>query len=483
MKKSLIYFLVFALLLKISIANILISYPSAHTITKDIISSFNITINNNNSFSIKNIQFSPISYFKFPDKFNMTSDSNTSIEVNITATSAFSSQSFTSTLSFNTVQNTTKEPATRELSLNRTMISNNNLQIFKNDIVRFHNNDTINLTLKRNDSTLMFIVNPLSFMDKNFTSIEEFQYFIEESGFIGNIDVQDNIIEQFAHDPSLDQQLIFTLTSNNQLTSLALNLVLNNFVANYNSTIDSVLLLESNQTILSVNLTADKWITFDENFFDFSERKLVNYKIKPDINDTNGTDKLHTITITVRTANSNEVTSPLNIFINKHDFSQFKSEKDDKTIIFQFADEDAITAFCKTKPEECLNNEIVAEYCRAKPEICPKQEVFKNRTLTQEGQFLEDIKSTADRALNRMTTIQEEKLPSLEGKIDSSNARLTTLEENQKKAEDEEKARLKAESRAKVWRIVRWTLIILTGVSALTFFFLRNWIEDLWDIT
>ena len=96
---------------------------------------------------------------------------------------------------------------------------------------------------------------------------------------------------------------------------------------------------------------------------------------------------------------------------------------------------------------------------------------------------MEDIKNTADRALNRMTTIQEEKLPSLEGKIDIASTRLQALEDNQKKVQEEEKAKLKAESRAKVWRIVRWTLIILTGVSALTFFFLRNWIEDLWDIT
>ena len=161
MKKISIYLLVFALLLKISIANILISYPSAHTVTKDITYSFNITINNNNSFDIKNLQFSPITYFKFPNKFNMTSNSITSAEVNITATSAFSSQSFTSTFSFNIVQNTTREPATKELSLNRTLISNNNLQIFKNDMVRFHNNDTTNLTLRKNDSTLIFAIYPL----------------------------------------------------------------------------------------------------------------------------------------------------------------------------------------------------------------------------------------------------------------------------------------------------------------------------------
>ena len=482
MKKTIICFLVFVLLIRISLANIIISYPSIHVVTKDQTKAFNITIENNNTFGIYNVQFTPATYFTFPAKFNLTSNSSTSANVNLTATSAFALQSFATIFSFNTITTTTREPATKQLHINRTSISNNNLQIFKNDMVRFFNNDTINLTIKRNDSIFLFTIPSLSFVDKNFTSIETFNYFVEESVFIGSIDIQDNTIQQFAHDPSLDQTLTFAVTSNNKQTNLALNLILNNFVANHNSTIDSVLLLESNETILKVNLSASKWVEFNENFFDFTERKLVNYKIKPNINDTNETDKLHTITITARADNAQEVSSPLNIFINKHDFSQFSSEKDNKTINFIFADESAIIAFCKVKPLECLKNDVVAEYCRVNPEVCPKQEVFKNRSLTQEGQFLEDIKNTGERALNRMTTIQEEKLPALEGKITDANSRLATLEEKQNQAEDEEKARLKAEAKARFWRITIWVLAIIASSGIVGFFYFRDKIEDLSDI-
>ena len=163
--------------------------------------------------------------------------------------------------------------------MNRTFISDNNLNAYINDTIRFFNNGTENLTLKKNDTTLISFLPPQSSFDMNVTS--SLIYFIEESGFIGSINANSNAVFQYVHNPANDKNLIFKVTSKNKPVQASINVLLNNFIMDYNGTADAVLQLQTNETIFGLHLTADKWITFSSNDFDFSGNKIVNYQIKP----------------------------------------------------------------------------------------------------------------------------------------------------------------------------------------------------------
>ena len=323
MKKLLIYILFFAIFSTIAFAGITITYQSSFTATKGFSSTILVNITNNNSIPIYNVELTEPTYFDFPEKVNISQNSTFTIIGNITTSQSFVNQDFISTFSFNNLIIGEKEQKTSILSLNRSFISNNNLNVFKKDTVRFFNNGTSNLTVNRNDSSLLFKLEPFTSIDLNMTDIGTFSYFIQESGFIGNIFTADNIVEQYIHDPTFDQQLRFSVKSINPQASVSIQSLLNNFVMNYNATQDGVLLLEANDTVINAKLSASKWLEFSENNFDFVGKKLVNYKIKPNINRTEDTDIVHSINVVMDSDNSATVSTIVNAYINKQDFSAF----------------------------------------------------------------------------------------------------------------------------------------------------------------
>src|SRR3990167_992277 len=458
MKKLLIYILFFAIFSTIAFAGITITYQSSFTATKGFSSTILVNITNNNSIPIYNVELTEPTYFDFPEKVNISQNSTFTIIGNITTSQSFVNQDFISTFSFNNLIIGEKEQKTSILSLNRSFISNNNLNVFKKDTVRFFNNGTSNLTVNRNDSSLLFKLEPFTSIDLNMTDIGTFSYFIQESGFIGNIFTADNIVEQYIHDPTFDQQLRFSVKSINPQASVSIQSLLNNFVMNYNATQDGVLLLEANDTVINAKLSASKWLEFSENNFDFVGKKLVNYKIKPNINRTEDTDIVHSINVVMDSDNSATVSTIVNAYINKQDFSAFDGGSN---YTFIFADELAITAFCKTHPEKCINTNLLEIYCKINPEACPKQEVLKNRSLTDEGKLLESLDDKTDRTLNKVASIEETQIPSLETGLTSSNERINALEQRQINYEDSEKKKADETKRSKV---VKWVLGIFSGL-------------------
>lgn len=482
MKTQVIFVIVFLLLMNIALANILITYNQEHTVVLTQEKEFNITINNNDTIDIFNIDFSPVIYLTFPKKFNLTKNTTINKTIKIRTTETFSQQSFASIFSFNTITEGIREPETRELSLTRTSISDNNLDIFKMDTVRFHNNDTINLTIKDNLSVLIAIIEPNTFHDKQYTEVKEIGYVIEKYGFVGGINIKDNTIGQFVHNPSTDQSLPFRITSTNFPSSFNLTNLLPNPIMQYNGTLERVLLLQSTSAVFDVNLSASKWITFQENNFDFSGSKLINFDIKPEINSTDQTAIVHSITITAKTENAATQTIEVNVFIVKHNFSEFKISKN-RTIIFLPPDEDIIDAYCKIRPKTCLTDGVVEAYCKANPDVCPKQIVLKNRTLTTEGQTLEDIKNNQERALNKLVGIEQEKLPAIVTSQENINSRIGEIENRQSRLEKEKEEEDKKKTRGTVWKWVINTILILGIGGTLLFYYGRNWLENKWEMS
>jgi len=480
MKKQIIYLAMFILVMKLSLANILLTFQPTHISIKNIEENFTIEISNNDSFDIFNLEFTTATYFTLPDKFNLTKNTSINKTVTILTDKAFSSQSFSTKFSFNTKTTGAKDKETAELHINLTDISDNNLQTFKDDTVRFYNNGTSNLTINDNNSVFIFTIEPNSFQDKIFTTIEEFSYVVQESGFIGKINIKDNIIDLFIHDPQLDQSLTFTLTSKNKPAQFTMTALLSDPVMEWNGSVERVILFESNETIFGMNLTADRWITFNENNFDFTGSKIVTYTIKPIINRTEDTNKVHNVQIFAKSENGGEVFFSNNIFIIPHNFSEIRVS-DNKTIIFLPPTADVIDAYCKFRPKDCITSAVVIEYCKVNPQDCPKQEVLVNRTLTTEGQLLEDIKNTGDRTSNKVLTIQQEQLPNIIEKQNAIDSRISTLETRQityeQGLEDEEKRA----TRGRVWGIIGWFALIIIGGGTLLVFYGRRLFENLSD--
>ncbi len=480
MKKSIILILTLFILIKISLADVIINYELSTEIIVNQLREIDVEIYNNNSFDILNVKFSDLNYFSFPNKFNMTENQTVIKKIGLLSNIPFSSQSFSTTFSFNTLTQGAKEPETKPLFINLTSISNNDLQIFKNDKVRFNNIGDSNITIETNESVFIFEIEPSSSKSRTFTDIGDFSYIVKESGFIGRIKILDNIIDQFIHDPKLDKSLPFTLTSKNIETTFTMVAILSDPIMQFNQTIERILLFETNGTVIGVELTADKWITFDENNFDFTDSKIVNYEIKPSINSSGETNKVHPITIRAESENAGEITITNNVFIIPHNFTEVRTVQN-TTIIFLPPDETIIDAYCKFRPTDCLTDAVVIEYCKANPEACPKQEVLKNRTLTTEGQSLTNIENQNNRILNKMTTLEGEKLPPIVEAQEDIKNRISTLENRQNEFEiktEEENEKVK---KKKFWSIFRWTVAIILITLIISGFIFWDWLDEQMD--
>ncbi len=163
------------------------------------------------------------------------------------------------------------------------------------------------------------------------------------------------------------------------------------FNLNYNETREGVLQLLSNITTVNVFLSANKWISFRENNFSFSQQKIVLFDLTPIVNQTNETGRSHEIIITAKGDNTNFSETKIFAFIKQFNFTTTGQGRNITQLVL-------------------VTDAILKIFCNDNPDSCPTrnktQIVFVNRTEDERSLAIQDILERTDRVQNRLAGVE-----------------------------------------------------------------------------
>ena len=141
--------------------------------------------------------------------------------------------------------------------------------------------------------------------------------------------------------------------------------------------------------LVGIHLYTDEehndWITFQDNNFNLNkgDSKLVLYNIKPKhIDETDQTNKTHTITVYIEPENAPQKTVQISLFIKYHDFGTI--ELNDTIVHITELSIDDTIAFCLAKPDYA-NCERLLYFCSEYPDYGKCPELYKERIVEVAG--------------------------------------------------------------------------------------------------
>lgn len=279
----------------------------------------NISIYNDFNYTIYDVGILENSYFTIGliDEMqkNQTIETSVIFNTNITI-----SGSRTLTFNFLYMVNQTLTPNTSYVNITATGFIPQTSQIYKGWDVIFFNKDNLLHSITHNNMTpdFDFDIMPNATGSHTFNVLKNYSIYDKYMGFIGQINVLNNIVSQSIYNPLYDFDLSFNINVGYVNTSLSLNVFEDNYIVGYGEMEEGVLLI-SNQganPAVNIHLSSD-WISFNENDFTLSpsENNYVTFYITPLIYYTNDTNKNYTKSITAKAINSESIIKNINIFI------------------------------------------------------------------------------------------------------------------------------------------------------------------------
>ncbi len=276
-----------------------------------------IKLTNTFNFSLYHINFTPIEDFSFP--FINQLESNKSIEINITIkpTSAYSTTK-TSIAKFMFYSLILSNPKTYNITISDTSYIPNLITIEQYDYILWKNNGNISHSITDTQGTFDNIIPSGSAYTIQFNQIKYIDYYDKSILFHGYIQVR-NKSEELTYNPSYDKTIYFSINSQFNESSIEMELIDNNFSIKYNEQDEGMLKIKNvgSSKIINITLSADKWVTFDENNFniDPSSTNYVVFTLDPSINEADETNQTYAIEIRAKGINSQEVKDEIILFV------------------------------------------------------------------------------------------------------------------------------------------------------------------------
>jgi hypothetical protein len=281
---------------------------------------FNLSLWNNNSYSIYNISFSSVSGVTFPVVDVLAAGESRSVDVvvfspNVQSWSGLSLVSFLYDVPLNLT------PVNVSLNVSDTGVVPSSLSIFVGDGVFLNNffNDSIELR-DLGDSGFPEIVlsaNSSVFVDYPLGSFSFYGY---PFGWTGALSVLPRPEFTRVHSSVFDVPVSFSIVSSLVQSSLQVNVFNNNFSSNPNQSQVGLLEVKNllNVAVVNVSLSSpDGWIVFSEPVFDVPAlgNKIVQFNVTPRLNRTVDTNKSYVVPFFVRANNVDSFNSSVNLFV------------------------------------------------------------------------------------------------------------------------------------------------------------------------
>lgn len=309
-------------------------------------------ISNSDSFSYYNVSLFPNEYFS---NFIINEiPAGASVSVNATI---ISNNNINTTIRLKSFYYTNVGLQNKTWHLNISSYTDSfspcSLSIVKGDKVIFNNKLSNPITIKDvNNNIDVSTVPATSSYIMNFPSPITFRYIIYIVGFqltpICSINSLDTT--GLVNDPDKDFLINFNLKNNYESTTIDSNLLNNNFSMDFFEQKEGILTISNigNKTAFNINLNAD-WMSFSPNNFNLNigESKGIIFKINPLIFSTNDTNRSYSKIITI-SGNFNSKSLNTSIFIKHALFDSANSSRADIDYL--------IKEFCPQYPNSVLCN-------------------------------------------------------------------------------------------------------------------------------
>lgn len=395
MKKLTLFLCVFALLSFIASDALpqinLTQYSYNLNVKKGIQSSFQLNITNYGDMTAYNITFTPIPDFGFPQITIL--EPNGSIIVNFTVTAnSIGSSTPTTTLQYLYALNETIPPGTKYVNITASGFQPQIVQIKAGDLVRVTNLDpSSNHTITSVESGLFdgFII-PSDYYEFNPTSVMAINQSqalfydrerLNNSAFVGRIDIIDRMNNLFAHASSLDKTLIFSVSSSYADANWNIIIYKTNFTNNPGEKQEGVMEIQNigDKTIYNIHLSGT-WMNFTQNDFNLtvSNNKIITFSVTPAINRTIDTNQSYIKKLRATADNSPDFSQDISIFVN---YKQFEAvDIGNTTIVLNELSIDDTISFCLARPDypSCVK---LKRFCLDQPDDAVCQELLKAQVI------------------------------------------------------------------------------------------------------
>lgn len=427
-------FLLFLLMLPVAMAEILVEPASISTSVKvGYEKEIPITITNKFNHSIFDLTFTGISEFTFPSVEVLEPNQQAIVTVKLTTTSAYTQTQKTSTIKLKYYTVIYSNPVVHNVTIFNTFYSPNLITIEQGDQIRWFNDGTMTHTVTSDNPSFDLNIPKNTSAVAQFGQIQYIEYYDKTILFKGYIDVV-NKTSELTYNPSYDRTINFFITSSYNESALQLEILDDNFTLNYDDEDEGLVKITNtgDSELINIILTADKWISFEENNFnlDAGSNNFVSFKIIPDVTSISQTNKTHNIDIQVKATNANQIGGEINVFIPyESDLETFGNLSRDELIDLLKLLQEQIgklnlepspdcpsdKPYFNTETEECIGEidlEIPVQYNYTQKEI----ESF----LLKEGEIKEGIETLSE--------FQNPKLISIESLLVSMNNKIIVLE-------------------------------------------------------
>lgn len=353
MLKHKIIWLMVALIIPIANA-IEIQIADEKTVTKNIPTTLEIQVTNNHSFTVYNVTAtSPESFITFGSIPAIPQNSIAVLNATINTQSAFE-KIINFTITYNTVTQTVAQPASVSITVDTTILQPSNVSITKNSKIRWQTGAPQSFDVKKMDGTETLTIPAGSFVEKTFADISIYDFFIQQTGLVGQITITSDIIDVFTHSPDTDIKKFLNLRSLNEPSSLSVENLIPSFQMGYNQQEQGAIKLIGTGSVYDVILSASpNWLAFHQNNIDsFNGSKIITYSIIPQISNSNETNKTYPISIEIKSDNAPTINTTISVFINFAPEIVPNATQQGNVTVF-FATDEQISAFCARFPEKC----------------------------------------------------------------------------------------------------------------------------------
>jgi len=155
--------------------------------------------------------------------------------------------------------------------------------------------------------------------EQKFPQMNLVNYYDKAIGFVGRINVTNATTTELSHNSAYDKTVTIRTDAKYIETALSLLLIEENFTVQANEEVEGSIRVknEGASRAYFVNLTAEKWVTFDENNFNLSagEYNYVAFAVKPTPSDSTETGKNYTIKITASANNTPRVSRSIYLYV------------------------------------------------------------------------------------------------------------------------------------------------------------------------
>lgn len=369
---------------------------------------FSLNFFNNNSFSLRNISFSPVAGITFPVVPVLFAGESRGVDVVVYSAvpqswSGLSLVSFLYDVPFNV------SPVNVSVNVSNVSVSPSLVQLFSGDGVLWSNlfNESIVLRdlggsgfpeLVLPGGSSVFVLYPMG----------NFSFYAFPFGFTGNLVVVPRPSSTLVHSSSFDVPVSFSVTASLVASSLDVVVFNNNFSSNPNQSQSGILEVKNllNIPVVNVSLSSPNgWIAFFDSGFDIPAlgNRLVQFNLTPRLNFTSETNRSYNVSFLVGANNVDSFNRSVSLFVSYSNLD-IVIINGSQCVINRLSVPETIT-FCRAFPAdvECLGlSDAFRSNVTVVKEVPAKQLIDEPTLLKiqQQASIVGDIATRAENSNN-----------------------------------------------------------------------------------